>query len=378
MRFLRLIWPAVLQGRRRAAWSARNFFDLERARVTGLPQLDVPLLPDYRFEFFVNDMKPAFDMAVKQIRAVRELEKVGRPAPAPRIESTVRVAVAKVVADAGRDQMIEAVEADAKKAEKAKADAIEVGRLAAAEARRKRLAGERTATFDDQTLNELQQILAGEQQPKNLRESRKEVDKKKKELRAEVEREFAPVELDNAHPEVVGWARVATGEETCSWCLMLVSREPKYVFADTALTKRNSKYRYAESTIADAYRKVKDKSPAEITDAMAKYLPDDKDRFHTGCDCVVVPIFDTKDWTDSEFGRREAAARKVWDEAATGFEYDKTKKYRTNPGTKDYQFNEIQQWDARTRYALNRIRQAYAGKIRLDVPRDVRELVGLP
>ena len=76
MRFLRLVFDAVMSGRSRAAWSARNFFDLERERATGLPRLDVPLLPDYQFDWFVRDMKPAYDTIVRQIAVVREQAKL--------------------------------------------------------------------------------------------------------------------------------------------------------------------------------------------------------------------------------------------------------------------------------------------------------------
>ena len=189
LRFLRTIFPAVLMGRQRAAWSARNFFDSERARVTGLPRLDVPILPDYQFDWFVKDMKPAYNMVVKQIRVAREAEKQGIPVPAPKIEVAVRVATAKVVANAGREQMIAAVEVD----------------------------GERTKT---------------------LRESQKEAAKAVKTMRKTwgdqwVEDTPKPVDLDAEYPDVVGWARVAV-EETCSWCLMLCSRGPVYFSAGDA------------------------------------------------------------------------------------------------------------------------------------------------
>ena len=40
---------------------------------------------------------------------------------------------------------------------------------------------------------------------------------------------------------VRGWARVATGDETCAWCLMLVSRGPVYHSAKKAGSKISSK-----------------------------------------------------------------------------------------------------------------------------------------
>ena len=309
MRFLRTIFAAVLRSRQRAAWAARNFFDLERARVTGLPQLDVPLLPDYQFEFFVNDMKPAYQMAVKQIRVVRELEKQGRPAPAPRIESTVRVAVAKTVADAGRQQMIEAVEADAE--------------------------------------------FRKESAPvkhKGLHETKKEVQKLKRK---------------NAE-DIVGWARVATGEETCPWCLMLVSRGAVYTSAENA-----------GSLMTDTQYLNEDDEAKESGRAPRTPMKE----WHIGCDCIVVPVFSKKDWSDSDNGVKELASKQLWAKASDGFEYDPEKSYRVAqlPDGTWKTDTHIPAWKAKQRYTLNRIRQAYAGKIRIEgLDPEYRRILELP
>lgn len=70
------------------------------------------------------------------------------------------------------------------------------------------------------------------------------------------------------------WARVATGAETCGWCLMLCSRGAVYASS---------------------------KSAGELH------------QWHTGCDCKVVPVFDPDNWEGME---RYAAAERMWIEAS--------------------------------------------------------------
>lgn len=53
------------------------------------------------------------------------------------------------------------------------------------------------------------------------------------------------------------WARVATGRETCAWCLMLISRGAVYHDAEAA---------------------------------------GEMDEWHAGCDCKVVPVFKDRFW----------------------------------------------------------------------------------
>lgn len=59
--------------------------------------------------------------------------------------------------------------------------------------------------------------------------------------------------------EAVGFARVLQGETNCAFCLLMASRGPVYG---------------------------------------SRYLAGDPDvrRFHDGCDCVVVAVFDKRDW----------------------------------------------------------------------------------
>ena len=301
MRFLRSIWPAVLAGRQRAAWSARNYFDRERLRVTGLPQLEVPLIPEYQFDWFVQDMKPAYQMAVKQIRVARESEKIGVPVPPPRVEAAVRVSAAKVVANAGREQMIAAVETDA---------------------------------------------LLKEIASPNLRESRKELAKTRlRKTWGDQWVEDAVQELDVEHPDVVGWARVATGDETCAFCMMLVSRGPVF------------------TTSAKAGANIDEVGDQDVIDLFGAGADIPMDEWHTGCDCQVVPVFDKTDWP----GKQAAdAALEKWQDASEGFVYDPDKKYRVGKKQSDgtWKFTSVTLTEAAARYreTLNNLRFTVEGR----------------
>lgn len=92
-----------------------------------------------------------------------------------------------------------------------------------------------------------------------------------------------------------GWARVATGRETCGWCLMLVSRGPVYRSAQSA------------GGVKDARGKMKGKS----------FDPDVQMRqWHDGCDCKIVPVFDLKNWEGRD---RYLAAEEMWKRETVGF-----------------------------------------------------------
>jgi len=294
LRFLRLIWPAILTGRERAAWSARNFFDRERQRVTGLPRLDVPLLPDYEFDWFVKDMKPAYMMAVKQIKAARELEKTGIPAPPPKIESAVRVVTARIVANAGREQMIGAVEADAERST-------------------------------------------------NLRDSKKELKQMRKTWGGQwAEQDVTDLDADKA-PDVIAWARVTTGDETCAWCVMLASRGPVYTSAKSAGVKKKAAAR-----------------ALELFGAGAK-IP--MNEWHTGCDCTVVPVYDENDWPGKDAFND---ALEQWKAASEGFVYDPKKKYRFGQqkpdGTWTFRSSPVTEGAALYRETLNNLRFTVEGR----------------
>lgn len=103
------------------------------------------------------------------------------------------------------------------------------------------------------------------------------------------------VENDPQPRIIKGWARVATGRETCAWCLMLVSRGPVYLGADTAGLDLDDTS--AQSMIA---------AGEDVSEFM--------EQWHTGCDCKVVPVFKTENWPGQEAAD---SALKLWTDATT-------------------------------------------------------------
>ena len=101
------------------------------------------------------------------------------------------------------------------------------------------------------------------------------------------------VESEPQAKVVQGWARVATGRETCAWCLMLISRGPVYSAAERAGLD------------------LDDEIAARMVAAgldVSEYM----EEWHTGCDCKVVPVFDAENWV----GKKEAdLALELWKDA---------------------------------------------------------------
>lgn len=93
-----------------------------------------------------------------------------------------------------------------------------------------------------------------------------------------------------------GWARVATGRETCGWCLMLISRGPVYLEANTAGLDL-------------------DEESAQRMIAAGEDVSEYMEEWHTGCDCKVIPVFKADDWDNSPYGRAAARAGDLWGDA---------------------------------------------------------------
>jgi len=109
-----------------------------------------------------------------------------------------------------------------------------------------------------------------------------------------------PVEDESdPDPVVKGWARVATGRETCGFCMMLVSRGPVYLSAKGAGLDLGDTA--AQDLIASGDK--------EALDALMK-------RWHEGCDCKVVPVFDRARWPGRDAYLR---ARKIWNDTTKGY-----------------------------------------------------------
>lgn len=118
--------------------------------------------------------------------------------------------------------------------------------------------------------------------------------------------------VKNDDPEdaiVQGWARVATGRETCAWCLMLISRGAEL----------NHKGNFAYSSAQAAGVNLDDETVVDLwreSGGDFKQFQEDTreyiEEWHAGCDCLVVPVFDVQNWP----GRNAALqAQKLWIEA---------------------------------------------------------------
>lgn len=92
-----------------------------------------------------------------------------------------------------------------------------------------------------------------------------------------------------------GWARVATGAHPCAWCLMLVSRGPVYLGADTAGLDLDDFT--AQKLIA---------SGEDVSDFMNEW--------HPGCKCRVVPVYKAQSWPGQAGADK---ALDLWKDATT-------------------------------------------------------------
>lgn len=86
---------------------------------------------------------------------------------------------------------------------------------------------------------------------------------------------------DIKDPIALGYARVATGRETCGWCWMLVSRGPVYRSRESAGEEK---------------------------------------KFHPMCDCKIVPVFDRQNWPGRDAFLK---AREVWKKTTKGAKSNK-------------------------------------------------------
>lgn len=213
VQLLRLLFPFVSQARTDSAKLARTFYDSQRAEHYP----DLPRndrdLEDYQFDWFVQNMEPA--------RKLMSAENSPDHAV-----TTLTLQATREVDNAGRRQMLHAV------------------------------------VFDP-GLTELQ--------------------------KAEDEKTPEPVDLDEpsstkketatkpATRIIRGWARVATGAHPCAWCLMLVSRGPTYLGADTAGLDL-------------------DDFTAQKMLAAGEDVSDFMNQWHPGCKCRVVPVYKSETW----------------------------------------------------------------------------------
>lgn len=149
------------------------------------------------------------------------------------------------------------------------------------------------------------------------------------------------VEDEDGRDDVVqGWARVATGRETCEFCLMLVSRGPVYTSA------RSSGFNADDETAKEILHEGNEE---EIRKLMT--------RWHEGCDCKVVPVFDRQSWPGRDAFIK---AQNVWKKYSKMV--DKDQKLR-NPKNGNQRGPNDRKW-SRSEATLAAIRRAfYNGEI---------------
>lgn len=215
---LKLVYPEVEKARYESARLARDFYDSEREKH-GLGDHDV-WLSNYSLERFYQDMEHTRKSMVKPEASNRDVTKAG-------------MGVARAVENGGRETIIRAIEDENKQLPDRNSE---------------RLTDTVSINFNDPTVNNKFSGFEDEPAQKGGKPGGK----------------------------IRGWARVATGAETCSWCLMLVSRGPVYRSAESAGAKSDSN----DAMATDYF------SGVDI--AMKEW--------HPNCDCKVVPVFDDKNW----------------------------------------------------------------------------------
>ena len=229
--FLSAIYPHVEAQREQSAALARTFYDSQRElHYPELPRNDQFLEP-YSMESFVRDMAPA-------------RKRMSQPDSPQDAVAQVAAQAVRAVENAGRQQIIHAVEGDT-------------------------------------ALGQLQE-------------------------QAVAQREQLGKKVADVPPEervVRGWARVATGRETCAWCLMLVSRGPVYSGADSAGLD------LADREVTDIWSR----SGGDLESFFSE-IDAHMQEWHPNCDCKVVPVFKAASWP----GKAEAdQALDLWGTATS-------------------------------------------------------------
>jgi hypothetical protein len=109
---------------------------------------------------------------------------------------------------------------------------------------------------------------------------------------------------------VKGWARVATGRETCAFCLMLISRGPVYQNADTAGLEVD------DWSAAELWEDIANADTQEERQAAEQAMDEMMRKWHTGCDCKVVPVYDRRRWPGRDQWK---LAEDIWKKHTKGY-----------------------------------------------------------
>lgn len=104
-------------------------------------------------------------------------------------------------------------------------------------------------------------------------------------------------------PNVVGWARVQGGEDSCGFCAMLISRGPVYKKSKTAGLNAAS-----DTLAVELWRQAAASDDDSVLDELMN-------RWHPNCDCKVVPVFDRFNWPGRD---QYLEMSKAWEDHAKG------------------------------------------------------------
>lgn len=242
---LRTLFPVVQSSRDSSARLARRFYDAQRSQA--YPSLPVNLRPleGTDWETFVGNMEPARARMSQQDSPQHAV-------------NTLALRTAREVGNAGRQQIIHMVDND---------------------------------PFLDEIHQSVAQLVNIAQKPAS------ELDNVPV-ARPPLALVKTPQDQAGGHGDTVenirGWARVATGRETCAWCLMLVSRGPVY--------------RSAENAGLD----LDDLNAINMT-AAGEDVSGAMQEWHDGCDCIVMPVFKQRAWTGEAAQKR---AEELWIDAS--------------------------------------------------------------
>ena len=280
---LGLLYPEVERRRQQAAAASRSFYDTQRALFAPTLEPNDQYLENYEFAWLVSAMEP--------VRA----RMVAENAP-PRVAAEMALIAVREVELAARRQIIHAVENDTLVEEYLEASPREREKL----------------RFQPNVREELLAILEGGEGDQAVPGPTR-----KPQLRS------VKTTLD-----VRGWARVATGDETCAWCLMLVSRGPVYSSAATAGLSKE----YSDAEFVQMYNKSdRDTYAKDLTDK-GENGASMVDQWHAGCDCLIVPVFNKKTWFGNPAKDR---ALDLWKEATKAAKA----KLKAEPNKQYYSFN---------------------------------------
>lgn len=297
---LSLLFPEVERRYMESASLGRVFYDSQRALHHPTLERNERLLSETKFEWFVKNMEPAKKemlqanspkSAVSKVvlTAVREVEMAAR-----------RQVIAAVKEDAALERKLDELQKEPEVVRQDTAEFVKPSK-AVSEARAK------AAKASDPNSDLLAQV-------ESLLEKRasKQIFGQDPDAAAAVDGESFPTS-----GTVIGWARVATGRETCAWCLMLISRGAELNH------KGNFGYREAatagisldDGTVLSLYEEAGG-DLKKFREMLVNSEAEDEsfmEQWHVGCDCLAVPVFDIDNWPGKDQSRD---ALQLWIDAS--------------------------------------------------------------